>query len=262
MKLAITGKGGVGKTTVSALVAYALRASGQEVFAIDADPDSNLLASMGHPEPNSVPPLVELRELIRERTGAEPGTTGGMFRLNPEVGDIPERYGVDMEGVRVLVAGAVRRGGSGCYCPENALLRALVSHLLLKDGSSLVLDMEAGIEHLGRGTLEAMDRVLVVVDPGRRSVETAARIGKMAADIGLERIGVIGNKIRSEGDRVFLRANTGSMDVIGFIPYDEALQKAERLGKPVFGVSEPVEEAVSRIVKEKIAESDKVQQGV
>lgn len=248
MKLAITGKGGVGKTTISALVASVLQASGQDVYAIDADPDSNLLACMGYPDPDSVPPLVELKDLIEERMGVEPGTTGGMFRLNPEVGDIPEKYGVDVDGVRVLVAGAVKKGGSGCYCPENALLRALISHMLLDGGSSLVLDMEAGVEHLGRGTLEAIDRLLIVVEPGRRSVETALRIRNMAADIGLKQIGLVGNKIRSEKDKMFLKDHVGNMEFAGFVPYDEALHQAELDGKSVVGTSEKAEKAVLEIV--------------
>lgn len=248
MKLAVSGKGGVGKTTVSALLAAALRSSGSEVIAIDADPDSNLLACLGHPEPGSVPPLVELRDLIEERTGVKPGTTGGMFRLNPEVGDIPEQYAVDIGGIKVLVAGAVKKGGAGCYCPENALVRALVSHLLLDDGMSLVLDMEAGVEHLGRGTLEAIDRLLIVVEPGRRSVETAVRIKDMAADIGLEQVGVIGSKVRSQEDTGFLDDAIKDMEFLGAIPYDETVREADMAGKSIVGVSQVAEEAISEIV--------------
>ena len=153
---------------------------------------------MGYPHPETIKPLVELKELIEERTGVKPGTTGGMFRLNPFVEDIPEKYAVDIDGVKVLVAGAVKKGGSGCYCPENTMIRSLISHLLTEKNSALVLDMEAGIEHLSRGTIAAVDHLIIVTEPGRRSIETAERIAHMAAEIGLNRVSVIGNKIRSE----------------------------------------------------------------
>ncbi len=249
MKLAVTGKGGVGKTTVSALLARALRKSGRTVFAIDADPDSNLAASMGYPHPEQIRPLVELKELIEERTGVKPGTTGGMFRLNPFVEDIPERYAVDIDGVKVLVAGAVKKGGAGCYCPENTMIRALISHLLTEKNSALVLDMEAGIEHLSRGTLTAVDQLIVVTEPGRRSVETAERIAQMAAEIGLNRVSVIGNRVRSEDDRAFLKETLPQMDFIGFLPYDQAVRDAEIAGRSVASASAQMEALVADVIK-------------
>lgn len=248
MKLAISGKGGVGKTTISALIASALKANGHRVIAIDADPDSNLLACMGYPRPESVRPLVEMKDLIEERTGVKPGTVGGMFKLNPRVDDIPDRYAVDINGIKVLVAGTVKKGGSGCYCPENAFVRTLVSHLLLDKDMALVLDMEAGVEHLGRGTIEAVDRLLVVVEPGRRSVETALRIKKMAGDIGLKRINAIGNKIRSKSDKAFLKKTLSDIEFVGFVPYDESLHDAEIDGKSVVGASELIDRAVAEMV--------------
>lgn len=248
MKLAVSGKGGVGKTTVSALLSLSLRSAGRDVIAIDADPDSNLLACLGHPEPGSIRPLVELKALIEERTGVKPGTVGGMFRINPEVSDIPDTHAVDMNGVRVLVAGAVKKGGAGCYCPENALIRTLISHLLLDEDTALVLDMEAGVEHLGRGTVGAVDRLLVVAEPGRRSLETAGRISVMAADLGLPRVSVIGNKIRAQADEDYLRANIGNLEFAGAVPYDEAIRAAEREGRSVLDASSDVSEAVGRIV--------------
>lgn len=250
MKLAITGKGGVGKTTVSGLLANELAARHRQVVAIDADPDSNLAASLGYPHPETIRPLTELHDLIEERTGVRPGTTGGMFQLNPFVADIPEKYAVDVDGVKVLVAGAVKKGGAGCYCPENSLLRALVSHLLLEDDAALVLDMEAGIEHLGRGTLSSIDRLLIVVEPGRRSVETALRIQIMAADIGLTKISIIGNKIRSAHDEAFLRDLLPGIPFAGFVPYDDRVRDAEAAGRSVWGASEAVQEAIKKIVTE------------
>lgn len=250
MKLAVSGKGGVGKTTISALLASGLHAAGNKVIAIDVDPDSNLPACMGYPNPESVRPLVELKDLIEERTGVKPGTTGGMFKLNPRVDDIPEKYAIDVNGVKVLVAGAVKKGGSGCYCPENAFVRTLVSHLLLDKDTALVLDMEAGVEHLGRGTIKAVDSLLVVVEPGRRSVETALRIKKLAQDIGLKQICAIGNKIRSESEEALLKKALGDIEFAGFVPYDEALRDAELSGRPAAGASQSVDYAISEIVKQ------------
>ena len=233
MKVAVTGKGGVGKTTLAALLACGLRDRGREVIAIDADPDSNLLASMGYPEPETVKPLVELKALIEERTGVKPGTTGGMFRLNPLVADIPGRYAVTVDGVQVLVAGAVKKGGSGCYCPENSMLRALVSHLLLDEGSALILDMEAGVEHLGRGVVRAIDYLLVVVNPGQRSIDTARRVKELAADIGLTQVGVVANRIRSADDEAFIRGALPDLPILGVLPDDDALLAADRAGRAV-----------------------------
>lgn len=249
MKLAVSGKGGAGKTTISALIAAVLNADGRRVLAIDADPDANLLACMGFADPESIRPLVELKELIEERTGVKPGTTGAMFRLNPLVEDIPEKYAVDVGGVRVLVAGAVKKGGAGCYCPENALVRALVSHLLLDEGSDLVLDMEAGVEHLGRGTVGSVDHLLVVVEPGRRSVETAVRIERMAAEIGIKRLSAVGNRIRSATDEAQLREALHSIEFAGFVPYDEDIRKAEIEGVSPAKRSGPAYVAVKDIVR-------------
>lgn len=248
MKLAITGKGGVGKTTIAALLSGAL-AGRRRVTAIDCDPDSNLAACIGCPNPHEIKPLVELKEMIEERTGVKPGAQGAMFSLNPKVDDIPERYGIQAGGIRVLTAGAVKKGGAGCYCPENALVRALVAHLLLDEGTALVLDMEAGVEHLSRGTLSAVDKMLVVVGPGRRSVETAFRIKTMASQIGLERLSAVGNKIRSDADKQFLKTFLRDIPFSGFVPYDEALREAETGGKPAFGASDIVNEAIFEIVK-------------
>ena len=249
MKLAVSGKGGVGKTTISALIAMALRDAGKKVIAIDADPDSNLLACMGYPESESVPPLVELKDFIAERTGVKPGTTGGMYKLNPKVDDIPEKYSVDVDGIKVLVAGAVKKGGAGCYCPENSLVRSLLSHLLLDSGSALVLDMEAGVEHLGRATVEAIDHLIIVVNPGRRSIETALRIRKLAGDIGLRNVSFIGNKVGSKEEESALRETLSEFPCAGILALDESLMDAERSGTGLSDVSSNVKDSVESIVK-------------
>lgn len=250
MKLAVSGKGGVGKTTVTALILDALRKRGETVVAIDADPDSNLAATLGYSSPDEIRPLVDLKELIEERTGVKPGTTGGMFRLNPFVEDIPENHSVDIDGIRLLVAGAVKKGGAGCYCPENSLLRALVSHLLLEETTTLVLDMEAGVEHFGRGTVQAVDQLIVVVNPGLRSIETALRIRKMAEAIGLTKISAVGNMVRSDSDRDLIRRELDNIPVLGFVSYDETLRDADIAGSSVISTESKASDEVAQIVDE------------
>jgi len=249
MKLAVTGKGGVGKTTITALLAKSLSATGRKVIAIDADPNSNLLSCLGYREAKTVRPLVELNALIEERTGVAPGTIGGMFKLNPRVDDIPDKYAVNIHDLKVLVAGGVKHGGAGCYCAENAFVRALVSHLLLEPDTALILDMEAGIEHLSRGTVEAVDHLLIVVEPSRQSVDTAFRIRDLAEDLGLHHVSVIGNKARTDADRTLLLEALTGIPIVGFLPYDERVREAEVTGKPPFGASKSVDDLVTKIVR-------------
>jgi CO dehydrogenase maturation factor len=227
MKIAISGKGGVGKTLLAALLSRIFAESGYSVLAIDADPNSNLAATLGFPHPEKITPVSEMHELIAERTGARLGETGSFFKLNPKVSDLPEKYWLEYNGVKLMVMGRIKRGGSGCYCPENTLLQALVSHLLLARNEVVILDMEAGIEHLGRATARAVDKLIIVVEPGRRSVETAYNIRQLAQDIGLHNISVVGNKLRSEDDRQFLISSLQGFDFLGFIPYDRALVEAD-----------------------------------
>ena len=184
MKIAISGKGGVGKTLLAAFLAQTFASNGYSVIAIDADPDANLAATLGFPNPEKITPISELSDLIEERVGVRPGTSGSFFKLNPKVDDLPENYSVKMDGIRIMSIGRIKRGGTGCYCPEGALLQALLSHLLLQRDEVVILDMEAGIEHLGRGTVEAVDQLIIVVEPGRRSLETAQTINKLAQDLG------------------------------------------------------------------------------
>ena len=220
------------------------------VVAIDADPNTTLAACMGYPDADSIQPLVAMKELIEERTGVKPGSIGGMFRLNPFVEDIPAKYGVEIAGVRVLVAGAVKSGGAGCYCPENALLRALISHLLIEPDVALVVDMEAGLEHLSRGTVQAVDALLVVTEPSMRGVETARRIRKLAADIGLKKLYAVGNKIRSKADEDFLRKALPGWEFAGFLPYDDGVVKADMEARSVMsGAGSKTIEAVGQLAE-------------
>ncbi|MBI4495457.1 MAG: AAA family ATPase [Deltaproteobacteria bacterium] len=232
MKLAVTGKGGVGKTTVAAGLARVLADRGKRVLAIDADPASNLALALGFPRDQAPRPISEMKELIEARTGAKPGSLGGFFKLNPQVDDLPEKYSLEMEGVRLMVMGTVQKGGGGCVCPENVLVRTLVAHLLLGRDEAVILDMEAGVEHLGRATAGAVDRLIVVVEPGQRSLQVARRIRELAADLGLRNIGLVGNKIRGPADRDFLQAGIPDLAFLGFLPYDPRIVEADLAGRP------------------------------
>jgi CO dehydrogenase maturation factor len=236
MKLAITGKGGVGKTTLTALIAQVYADRGREVLAVDADPSPCLAGALGFPSDlrSRLHPIAEMDELIEERTGAKPGTVGGFFTLNPRVDDIPERFSALHRGVRLLEMGSVDTGGSGCICPESAMLKTLFTHLLFRKDDVLLLDMYAGVEHLGRATVDFVDAMLVVVEPTRRSLGTAAQIKKLANDIGLTRMYLVGNKVRSDEEAVFLKAETPDLPLLGCLPADLKVQEADRLGLPVY----------------------------
>lgn len=236
MKIAVTGKGGVGKTTLAALLAQAYADMGREVLAVDADPSPCLAGALGFPDElrQQLHPISEMDDLIYERTGAHPGTIGGFFTINPRVDDIPERFSVVQRGVRLLEMGAVDIGGSGCICPESAMLKTLFTHLLFRKDDVLILDMYAGVEHLGRATVDFVDAMLVVVEPTRRSLGTAAQIKSLANDIGLDRLWLVGNKVRNEEEEAFLRGETPGIPVLGLLPADLAVQEADRLGVPVY----------------------------
>jgi CO dehydrogenase maturation factor len=253
MKLAITGKGGVGKTTLTALLAQSYADMGRQVLAVDADPSPCLAGALGFPEElrEELKPIAEMDALIEERTGAKPGTVGGFFTLNPRVDDIPERFSVLHRGVRLLEMGSVELGGSGCICPEAAMLKTLFTHLLFRKDDILLLDMYAGVEHLGRATVDFVDAMLVVVEPTRRSLGTAKQIRKLANDIGLQRLYLVGNKVRNEDEAKFLEIESKDIPLIGFLPADLKVQEADRLGIPVYDHVESLKLATEQI-KEKI----------
>jgi len=244
-KIAISGKGGVGKTTLAALLAHIYAEQGRNVIAIDADPVGGLAEALGLPSDLAVQvtPVAEMEELIYERTGAKPGSFGGFFSLNPRVDDIPDRFSVSYRGIRFLRLGTIESGGSGCICPESALLRALVTHLLLYRDEMLILDMEAGVEHLGRATAQAVDAFLVVVEPGRRSLTTAGRVRQLAGDIGIERVYAVGNKVRDESDWTFIQAES-PVPTLGYLSANPELTEADLRGEGVFDAApRAVEEA-------------------
>jgi CO dehydrogenase maturation factor len=228
MKVAVTGKGGVGKTTVAAALARCWRDLGHEVLAVDADPDANLAGTLGYRGPD-ITPLVKLKPLIEERVGGGDGW-GGFLRMNPRVDDIPCEFGVMVDGVRVLVMGTIEPGRRGCACPENILLREVLNHLVLGSREHVVVDMEAGVEHMGRRTAEGVDEMLVVVEPGWASLQTAARVAELVRDLGIGRIGAIANKISCDGDLSFVREHLAGLALLGVLPVDRDLEMEARAG--------------------------------
>lgn len=247
MKIAVSGKGGVGKTILASFLAKIFAESGYSVLAIDADPDTNLAATLGFPNSDKITPISEMDALIEERTGAPPGQATTYFRLNPKVDDLPEKYSLKRDGIRLMVMGRAKKGGSGCYCPENALLQALLVHLLVSRNEVVILDMEAGIEHLGRATAKAVDKLIVVVEPSRRSIETAYRINKLAQDISLQNIAVVANKVRTQSDREFLVSSLPDFEFLGFIPYDQAIVEADLANLPLLDSSQQITNEVRNI---------------
>ena len=185
MKVAITGKGGVGKTTFASTLCRLYAAEGRNVLAADVDPDANLGLALGltEEEVNAIVPVSKMKELAKERTAANESNT--FYKLNPEVSDLPDKLSRDVNGVKLLVMGTVDTGGSGCVCPEHVMLKAILSKLVFRKDDVVVMDMEAGLEHLGRGTASVMDQFIVVIEPGARSIQTYERVKQLAGDIGV-----------------------------------------------------------------------------
>ena len=247
MKIAVSGKGGTGKTMLVSFLSTIFAKAGYSVIAIDADPNVNLADTFGFPNSEKIIPISKMDDLIEERTGARPGQMAPYFKLNPKVDDLPDKCSLKYGGIRIMVMGPIKAAGSGCYCPEGALLEALVAHLLLKVDEMVILDMEAGIEHLTRGTAKGVDKLIIVVEPTRKSVLTGYRVRDLALEIGLQSIGVVGNKIRNGKEKDFLISNMAGFEFLGFIPYDEGIAEAEITGLPLIDSSEKVMSEVKNI---------------
>ncbi len=255
LKLAFGGKGGVGKTTVTSLIARTIAAIEKEtsVIAIDADPVANLAAGLGIDETQPITPVAELSDLIAERTGATPGTMGGFFTLNPKVDDIPERFSIEKDGVKLLVMGTVQSGGSGCICPEATILKALMNHLVLGRKEIVIMDMEAGVEHLGRATSGSVDALVVVVNPGARSRKAADTIRKLGQDIGIKNIVILGNRVTSEEDKILIQESMTDYEILGFLPELDEIVQSDRDGSRPFDDINTIPKELREIAEKLIA---------
>lgn len=225
LKIAVSGKGGVGKTTVAAGLIKIIVDQGYKVFAVDADPDVSLGTLLGFPAAtiNDLKPIVEMRDLIAEKVGG----SGSLFTLNPEVDDLVQDFTLQKDKLLFLKMGAIKQGGSACYCRENSVLNALIAKLLVREQEYVILDMGAGIEHLTRGTAEGVDTMIIVTEPSRVSVNTARVVKKLALEIGIKEVKFIGNKIRTIKEEKFLADELTGEDILGFLPFsDQVLDEA------------------------------------
>ncbi|MBF0539434.1 MAG: AAA family ATPase [Nitrospirae bacterium] len=262
MKIAITGKGGVGKTTLAAVLSHLYAVEGKTVIAVDADPDANLAAAFGlnKEQTKDLRPIAEMGQLIEERTGARPGSMGGVFKLNPRVDDIPQACSIKIGGIRLLVMGKSREAASGCYCPENVFLKRLLKHLITERDDVVIVDMEAGIEHLTRGTAEGVDAFIVVVEPGKRSIQTALAVRDMARTLGVANVFVVASKVRNSADVEFIKGLIEGMNYVGAIGFNPDVVEADIKGTPPY---ENAPEAVRdiKLIKDAIEASIKASGG-
>ncbi|MCI7739059.1 MAG: AAA family ATPase [Lachnospiraceae bacterium] len=254
MKIAVTGKGGVGKTTFAATLARLYAAEGRKVLAADVDPDANLGLALGFDEEtlDSIVPISRMRKLVEERTGAN--SENQFYRLNPKVDDIPDTYGKVCNGVKLLVLGTVETGGGGCVCPEHVMLKRIINNMVLHRDDVVIMDMEAGLEHLGRGTTESVDQFIVVIEPGARSIQTYKNVKRLASDLGVKQVRVVANKVRNEEDEAFVKSKIPEEDLLGFIHYNTEVMDADRQGKSPYDFSKTVTDEIIKI-KKKIEEN-------
>ena len=247
MKLAIPGKGGVGKTTLSSTLARLYADEGRTVLAADVDPDANLGLALGltQEEVDQIIPISKMKDLAKERTGASDDNK--FYKLNPYVADIPEKFAKLINGVRLLVMGTVDVGGTGCVCPEHVMLKSILSALTYRKNDVVIMDMEAGLEHLGRGTAQGMDQFIVVIEPGARSVQTYRNVKRLAHDLGIKRVRVVANKVRDDADEAFVRENIPAEDLLGCIHYNPEIIDADRQGKSPYDFSLKAIEEIRKI---------------
>ena len=247
MKFAITGKGGVGKTTLSSTLARLYADEGRTVLAADVDPDANLGLALGlsQEEVDAIVPISKMRSLVEERTGDN--AANKFFKLNPYVADIPDTFSKDINGVKLLVMGTVDVGGSGWVCPEHVMLKSILSTLTYRKNDVVIMDMEAGLEHLGRGTAMNMDQFIVVIEPGARSVQTYRNVKRLENYLGIKKVRVVANKVRDEKDEACLRSAIPAEDLLGMIHYNLEIMDADRQGKSPYDFSPAAIEEIRKI---------------
>ena len=247
MKVAITGKGGVGKTTLASTLARLYADEGRTVLAADVDPDANLGLALGltEEEVNSIVPVSKMKQLAKQRTGAN--DQNSFYKLNPDVSDLPDKLAKNINGVKLLVMGTVDTGGSGCVCPEHVMLKAILTNLVFRRDDVVIMDMEAGLEHLGRGTASMMDQFIVVIEPGARSVQTYHNVKRLAKDLGVKQVRVVANKVRNESDEAFVRGAIPAEDLLGCIHYNPDIIDADRQGKSPYDFSPAAIEEIRQI---------------
>ncbi|MGY0287729.1 MAG: ATP-binding protein [Candidatus Methanodesulfokora washburnensis] len=237
MKILVAGKGGTGKTTVSALLSHFFCSSGHDVLALDTDSTPNLAMSIGvSPDiSKSIVPLVKNEDLVEERTGARPGESWGVFfNLSPEVEDIVEKYGIKIKDkLSLLVVGSIDSAKQGCLCPAIALARSLLKHILLKNDQIVIVDAEAGAEVFGRGLAEDFDYMLCMSEPTLRSLEISKNLIRMADELGIRNNVLVVNKVVDEerAIRLVKRVVPGVRSF--FIGYDPEMSSYEEEGLSV-----------------------------
>lgn len=246
MKIAISGKGGVGKTTIMALLARELKNSGKEVLIIDADPSPHMAQTIGVQDKSRARPISEMTQLLIERSGKTEGSP--FYNINPQVNDLLSDFMIEHDNMKLMVLGAVQTAEGGCACPENNVLRRMLTKLLLSPAQVVLLDMEAGVEHLGRGTIVGVDHLLIIVNPSQSSIRTAKKIKRLADEVEIPNISFIGNLVEDDEDEQFLRDNLENAPIVCF-PNAKAIRKAERRGVPIIEVREDVDEPARKLAE-------------
>ncbi len=263
-KIAIGGKGGVGKTTVCAIWAQLFAESGFNVLAIDADPNTTLGSAFGIAPQQCPEPLIRMKQLIAERTGTGKDAVGAYFRLNPKVSDLPEKYWLEANGLKLLVLGAITQAGAGCACPEGAFLKSLLRHTILQRQELVLVDLAAGVEFMGRASVQGIDAFVAVVEPGSRSIETANNIAKMAKELGIGCVGTIANKITEPAQAEVIKSQLKDTVLLGTLRNSRSHQEADLKRAPVFGadaeVTEHLKQAKNKLVELISGSSSKVKE--